>query len=414
MRAGCPRSLATDHHRLQVVCRGASLFSMKTFGVPPTGEFSVRDMMSVSFREPSFWQRVSEEPHRVFFPLGVVAGVLGALAFPLFYMQWISFYPQQFHPRMMTEGFVGAFVTGFLGTAAPRFLGARRMSGVELVALVGLWLVACTVLFFPGRERLADCLFAAQLGGILVFAGLRMPSAKEVPPPGFVVAFAAVLLAIHAIVIPSAMGQNYLRYGFWLLPVVGVGSYLVPRFFVKGNGKVRSKISRRVMLAVVSVAILASFWMEVHWGTRVAFALRGAALLWWCLFVMPGGWPRAEGTRGFALKCSLWALPLGYFLKAAWPGPGFAFSHVLFISGLGSIMLLVGDRVSIGHAKKPRVLKQRSTFWRWVFWLMALVMLTRVSADLIPSTMVSHYIYAAVLWAGLLIAWAWHHARHWW
>jgi len=38
--------------------------------------------------------------------------------------------------------------------------------------------------------------------------------------------------------------------------------------------------------------------------------------------------------------------------------------------------------------------------------LMLIGMITRISGDLVPSTMASHYLYGALCWAGGLILWA--------
>ena len=68
---------------------------------------------------------VLEEPYRVFFPLGMLAGIWGVMMWPMLYAGWLNFYPNEAHTRMMIEGFMGAFVVGFIGTAFPRLTGNR-------------------------------------------------------------------------------------------------------------------------------------------------------------------------------------------------------------------------------------------------------------------------------------------------
>ena len=80
------------------------------------------------------WRMVLEEPYRVFFPLGMLAGIWGVLMWPMFYAGWLKFYPGEAHTRMMIGGFMGAFVLGFLGTAFPRLAGNRSATGCPGVA----------------------------------------------------------------------------------------------------------------------------------------------------------------------------------------------------------------------------------------------------------------------------------------
>ena len=43
---------------------------------------------------------VSEEPYRIFFPSGVVAGIFGVMLWPMFYAGWLGFYPGDAHTRI--------------------------------------------------------------------------------------------------------------------------------------------------------------------------------------------------------------------------------------------------------------------------------------------------------------------------
>ena len=79
------------------------------------------------------------EPFRLFFPLGVLVSISGVSLWPLYFAGIHKFYPGIMHARMMIEGFMGAFVIGFLGTAVPRLTGARHFSRAELSALLMLY-----------------------------------------------------------------------------------------------------------------------------------------------------------------------------------------------------------------------------------------------------------------------------------
>jgi hypothetical protein len=93
-----------------------------------------------------------------------------------------------------------------------------------------------------------------------------------------------------------------------------------------------------------------------------------------------------------------------------WPTPMFAFEHLLFLGGFTLVILLTADRVVIGHCDEPSRFPPRSPGWRWMTWLLFLTAATRATSDLVPSTRVSHHIYAALMLILVLGFWAVFHA----
>ncbi|PYL07044.1 MAG: hypothetical protein DME33_11830 [Verrucomicrobia bacterium] len=147
-----------------------------------------------------------EEPFRIFFPAGVLLGVLGVSLWPLFHFGASIAYPNIAHARLMIEGFMASFIFGFLGTAGPRKTSAPRFSISELGTTFTLDLLAAG-LHIGGADRIADLCFLVCL---LVFAvGLvkRFRQRKDSPPPNFILVAlglvsgiaGAVLLAYCAI-----------------------------------------------------------------------------------------------------------------------------------------------------------------------------------------------------------------------
>ena len=125
------------------------------------------------------------EPFRIFFPLGVLFGISGVSLWPLFYLGLhTSFYPGMMHARVMIEGFLGAFIFGFLGTAMPRVIGAPPLKRCELWALVVLHLTAIGL--HIGLQPFAgDGVFLVLLVFFLVCMGRRFARRADMPPPGF-------------------------------------------------------------------------------------------------------------------------------------------------------------------------------------------------------------------------------------
>ncbi len=121
---------------------------------------------------------------------------------------------------------------------------------------------------------------------------------------------------------------------------------------------------------------------------------------------MPGIWSvRAPGTRPWALRIGLIFIAGGFLCRTIWPLQLFAFEHFLFLCGFGLVILLTADRVVMGHCASPTEMTPKSKTWRWMAWLLFIAAPTRATADLVPSTRVSHHIYAAIMVLALMLIW---------
>ena len=65
------------------------------------------------------------DPYRIFFPLGIILGAIGVSIWPLYYYGVTEGYSGRAHAFTQTDGFLYAFIVGFLLTAIPRFTGTR-------------------------------------------------------------------------------------------------------------------------------------------------------------------------------------------------------------------------------------------------------------------------------------------------
>src|SRR5262249_41330030 len=122
------------------------------------------------------------EPFRIFFPLGLLFGMIGVALWPLFVWHEIEFYPVQAHVRLMIEGLMGSFIIGFLGTAGPRLLDASPLLAAETCALLVLQIVS-TFLHLTQRQTIGDIVFLVLL---LFFVGMMARRARgrhDLPPP---------------------------------------------------------------------------------------------------------------------------------------------------------------------------------------------------------------------------------------
>ena len=366
------------------------------------------------------------EPFRIFFPLGLLLGVIGVALWPLFVWHAIDFYPANAHSRLMIEGLMGSFIIGFLGTAGPRLLDARPLSAVEISALFGLQLLSAS-LHLAQDQTAGDLIFLVLLLLFLGMMGTRARAAQDLPPPHFVLvlfglfsAIAGIFLIIAAKSMANGIFANQLSVlmlneGFVLFPILGVGAF----FFPKLLGGARPEPAdlqigavlwgkRAAIAALTGLVIWGSFVMEALGWMRSAAIVRGLTTLlyfvaWGRLFKKPSG-PRfmAQCFRQGALL-----LVAGLLLPAALPGYRVANLHLTFIGGFTIILFTVSTRVVLGHSGHQYLFQKRLRFLIASLALLVLAMLARVSADFILPERNSHLVYAALIWLLAAAVWAW-------
>jgi uncharacterized protein involved in response to NO len=327
----------------------------------------------------------------------------------------------------MADGLFGGFIFGFLGTAMPRMLSAQPLGARNVLLLVGLHF-AMALSFFLGKVAVGDHLFLALLLVFLLLMGRRAMQRKDTPPPGFSLvglAFLCVLagtaLAVwqHYQEEPSVywvLLQRLLSYqGFVLLPILGVGPFILPRFFGLQSPhdfpEMRvptAEWRRKAALALgVGGTIIGSFFVEAAGAYRLANALRFAATLLYLLLEFPfHRAPKAGSALGASLRTAFAVLVAGFIAVALWPGFRVALLHLTLIGGFAVITFVVATRVVFGHSGNLERLKGRNRWLLVAVGLMLFAMATRISGDFWPAIMASHYIYGAVIWICGVLLWS--------
>jgi uncharacterized protein involved in response to NO len=366
------------------------------------------------------------EPFRIFFPLGLLLGVIGVVLWPLFVWHAIEFYPANAHVRLMIEGLMGSFIIGFLGTAGPRLLDARPFNGGEVSILLALQ-IASSLLHLGQKQTAGDVVFLVLLLFFLGRVATRARSAQDLPPPHFVLVIFGFLSAIVGIFLViaaksmtkgsfvSQLGALMLNEGFVLFPILGVGAFFFPKLL--GGARPRPadrQISvvlwgkRAAIAALTGLVIWCSFVMEAGGWVRSAALVRGLTTLFYFitlgrLFKKPSGPP-------FMAQCfRLGALLLvtGLLLPVALPGHRVANLHLTFIGGFTIILFTVSTRVILGHSGHSYLFQKRLRFLIASLALLVLAMLARVSADFILPERNTHLVYAALMWVIAAVVWAW-------
>ena len=378
---------------------------------------------------PGYWTLVAAgEPFRLLFPIGTAIGIIGVLLWPLFVWNFTAFYPGQIHARIMIEGFLGCFVMGFLGTALPRLLDTSRLtiyeSGVFAAALVGT-----TWFHVMGATLWGDVIFFITLAAFVVTLVRRFLQRKDTPPPSFILVALGlccglvgtsllILSQVTTALVPVwafVAARRLLFQGFLLLPVMGVGAFLLPRFFgMPGRQNFPESLSlppgwkpRAFFASVCGLTVIASFFVEAAGATRIAMILRAVAVSAYLVREIPvfamtvGG-----GSLLLGLRIALLSVPFGYGLLIVFPDRMFTFLHVVFITGFSLLTFIVGSRVIFGHSGYSRLFAAKLLSVRLLIALIFIAMLTRVAADWMPDHRMSHYAHAALAWVCGVIIWA--------
>ncbi len=372
------------------------------------------------------WADWHEEPFRCFFPVAVLAGIVGVALWPVVLSGWMTDYPGVRHARLMVQGFFGGFMIGFLGTAFPRFLEVRALRATEVFPL---WFVFCSCIgaHALGATGLGDGLFIVTALALAVILGGRLRQRLDVPPPGFVLVALGFAIGLAGLGLMTwagsqeaaagweALGRLWAYHCFVLLAILGAGGFLLPRFLgLSPRRKFATSVTgspewrRQALLAAgTGLLVAGSYVLETAGWNRWAGLLRAATVTGYLWNELPLERLRWSG-RGvqWILMFGLASMPLGILAAAWWPHVRVGLSHIELVSGFGLITLGVGTRVIFGHSGQREQLERFHPWLTAAAVLMLLGMLSRVSGDFLPKSLASHYFSGALCWLAGMLIWA--------
>ena len=358
---------------------------------------------------------VPSEPFRLFFPLGLLVSVAAVLLWPLFYAGWIDLYPMLPHSRLMISGFVAAFAIGFLGTAGPRLLEAPSFSKGEIVLLVAAYAVS-VIAQFCNRTVLGDVAFLVMMIAFGLAMGIRVIYRTSQPPPAMLLAGMGVGCAIAGAFLVASeswvevtsfrfrLARLLLHEGFILMPIMGIGGFLFPRFFGRKGEGTKGGMP---WAGACGVAVVVSMLLDAGGNTLAGAVLRAVAAAAYILTTVPELYSgRGVGTFAWCLRAGMAATLVGLVAAAFFPAQRVGLDHMMFIAGYGLMVFTVGGRVLFGHGGELEKIRGKFVPMRWVLGLTLFAAGTRAVADFIPKIRVSHHIYAALLWLAIAMIWA--------
>lgn len=344
------------------------------------------------------------EPYRIFFPLGWLTGLFGVSYWLFISAGWVTGYAPIYHGLIQIELFSSAFAVGFLLTALPKFLRTRTASSAEVWSfLIVYFVLACA--------NLSSALIIAQSSFILFilllvrFAVLRIKERKALPPFSFfLVAFGlfegglGALLLIAPLSMFPLLGQKLLEQGMFLSLSLGIGSFLGPRLMgvvdtenamVSLPGRTKSNLplykSPSIIVCVIGLLILASFFIETGWDREVGLYLRAVTAFFCLARFNVLKIPQSPSITGILVATALWAMPIGILLAAFLPNHEVGMLHITYIGGFGLLILTIGAQVTSSHGGVHRFWQTYKTSFVIIALLTGISVLTRMSATLFPQ-----------------------------
>lgn len=378
-------------------------------------------------KQPGFLSLCPAEPFRIFFPLATLLGISGVSLWPLFFSGLHKFYPGIMHSRLMIEGFLGGFVIGFLGTAMPKLLSAPPLRARELWPLVLLFL-ACSGLHIGHQTVAGDLAFAVLLVAFAVSMVRRIHQRTELPPPGFVLVGMGYLTGLAGALLWTAgtlgwvrgewmlLGGLWLNQAFVLYLLLGVGTFLLPRFLalpgivLMDEERTASPGWRRRAAFALAVGgvLLASYWIEIMLAAPQAAAIaRGVAVIGFLAVMVPiHRTPAPWKTVPLAVNLALLSVVAGLVFPLFWASQRVAGLHVIFLGGFSLITFTVGTRVVLGHSGFGHLFQGRLPALQIAAAFILIGTILRTVGDFLPTRNTWLNI-ASTLWMLAAAVWAW-------
>lgn len=368
----------------------------------------------------NYLKLVNIEPYRVFFPLGVISLLWGALLWlPLLWDP--SEYPVLVHRYLMLNGFTGSFIGGFLMTAVPKFSKTSTATKLEILLYFSFTVMG----LFPAYLNLPEYTFfvsSLQPLVLLIFLIRRISNRQENPPYSFIFIFVGLFLWLISGILSAFFDLEsfkHLHYeGAIASIILGVGSRLIPGILghveiVKAQREKYEQmkpILQTVPLHFVFLIISfgGSYFLEDFLGAIIRATVVGAiGFAYWRLWRTPIEKSSLSRCIGF----SGWLIVISFFLKASWSEGIIHISHSFFINGIVLLSLLIATRVLQSHGPKDKTLEESKVLYV-VSSLVLIASVTRVSAFLMPENYLTHLGYSSIILALAVALWSWKYLRY--
>jgi uncharacterized protein involved in response to NO len=373
---------------------------------------------------PAFGLRlICNEPFRVFFPLGIVCGLIGVSHWLLYYVGWVAQYSCFYHGLIQIQGFLTCFIVGFLMTALPKFLEVPAARPHEIFLNIALVMVILIGLVRENRTT-AEIGFLALILHTILFAAKRFRKRKDLPPTEFVFILFGFLFAMTGglmLLSPAttATGRRLIEQGMPLSFIMAIGGFLIPLLLGYRPRAPRDASSEAIRQTVEPMQriritlylltgglLLFSFIVESLLSGPAGKLLRAAVVSAYLLWVVKiHRRPLSNLWHIRFIRLSLYLVMSGLYLSGFFPDYDIMALHLLFIGGFSMIALSIGTRVVVSHCGFEPLWNRNlaAVVIFGIFFLIALGL--RLSADLYPDAYFLLVAFASGFWLIGVFVW---------
>lgn len=333
------------------------------------------------------------------------------------------FAPLDWHVHEMLFGFIPAAIAGFILTAIPNWTSRAPIRGQPLVALVILWIagrIACFAsallpawfsVAIDSAFLLALCIVVARE---IVVAGNRRNLIMPVPIAVLLIANVLTHLEALGVSVPTGIGRR-LGIAAVIFLISVIGGRIIPTFTrnwlsTRGATSLPSPAGRIDVAAIATLAVGLLGWVFFTPSSVSGVILLAAAVL---------NTFRLARWRGLATTSEplLAILHIGYLWIAIGAGllgasalsslvPEAAAIHALTAGAMGTMVLAVMSRVSLGHTGRSL----HADFITSIAYVsVTFATLTRIAAAFLPAYYFPLIAISGVLWIASFLIFAAHY-----
>jgi len=352
-----------------------------------------------------------------FRPFYLAGALWGALAIPLWILQWRGVIQTSshlgqvaWHMHEMIFGYAFAIIAGFLLTAVKTWTGRDTPSGLPLALIVACWLMARVLYLTPLSllgivfETLFFLLTAWGIGKPIIASGNRQNLLFVI----IILLTGLLNLIFHAALLGflSDTAIDWHTAAISALDVVSmviviVTGRVMPMFTRNGAPSSNPK-SYPLLEKTVLVAIFASAATNIILGSGAAYAASAIVaatllLLRWALCSPLATW---RNPILWSLHAALVWLPIGYFLRAYsaldTSVPATLGIHALTVGVIGGLTLAMMTRTARGHT--GRILKASPTETCAYVFIMSGAVVRVLMPLILPTLYLESVLLSAALW----------------
>ncbi len=359
-----------------------------------------------------FLEVLCDEPFRLFFPAGLLCGVVGVSHWLWYYSGLTETFSCNYHGLLMIQGFEMGFATGFLMTALPRFMEVRRARPWELLLGLALLLFAAAELYVENWS-MSEVGFLLLALHLLLFAARRFPERKHDPPPTFIFVPAGLIHALVGgllILWPLygfvKLGNRMVEQGMLLCFIMGVGPYLGGRLLSANDAASRHRHTPLGINLLLALALFVSFWIESGVLESAGRSLRAFVVTVHLLRTLPlFQRPASPLWHLRLLWLSFWFVIAGLWVAGLFPDYEIPALHLTFIGGFATLTVIIATRVTAAHCGFEAIWQKNSKTMLTLALCTLLALIARVISDFLPFYYFGMLHIGAAFWLIGVIAW---------